>query len=213
MGAPPKALEEKKKKEDPHVEHLGDETGSQCVLCGKTSHNINTCLDLPEGELRACPLCHDTNHLVDLCASFTDMNIAEQVRVLVFERAGLLPLATHYSNKWWDFLGIWLLDDVSFGQKLPETFPWSQEATAERASRQHGKYIVELQTAFDNSGHNRDNLPKDESTYTMEAVYTKYLATQMEWPQLLVEMGAGTRPVQGATVNEGDSMETGEFSL
>ncbi|RKL48136.1 hypothetical protein BFJ70_g2493 [Fusarium oxysporum] len=147
------ALEEEEKNKDPRVKHLGDETGTQCVSCGKSSHNINTCLNLPEGELRACPLCHDINHLVDLCASFFDMNVAEQ-----------------------------LLDDVSFGQKLPETFPWSQEATAERASRQNGKYIVELQTAFDNSGHNRDNLPKDESTHTMEAVYTKYLAKQIHWP-------------------------------
>ncbi|SCN96737.1 uncharacterized protein FFE2_08582 [Fusarium fujikuroi] len=183
---------DKKKKEEKKpavVEHVGDEQGSKCVLCGKTTHDINTCLNQPTGEVVACVLCHDKGHSLESCQQFLNMgDYTERVRLLVEGRASLPPLATDVA--WWDVLWCWLEEDISKGHALPKGFPWTIDHAREVSHRARGRYAQELQLAFDNSGHDLTLLPPDRCTATIVDVYHKYWEVQgFPWPQRLVEMG------------------------
>ncbi|KAM5508957.1 hypothetical protein FOXYSP1_11923 [Fusarium oxysporum f. sp. phaseoli] len=103
-----------------------------------------------------------------------DMSLTEKFRVFVDRRANLPPL--YAEVPWWDLLYTWLNDDSSKGQALPTGFPWSREFTEEIARRQRGRYVKGLQVEFDSSGHDREVLPKDVTTLTLDAVYINHVA-------------------------------------
>ncbi|KAF9770553.1 hypothetical protein IL306_011883 [Fusarium sp. DS 682] len=199
LGRMIKSGEEKKeKKEKPaQVEHLGDTTGVECVLCEKNTHDIGECLDHPSGELKGCVLCHDKRHDIDTCGQIQDLGMTDRVRLMIGDRAGMPPLSTEVP--WWDLLLVWLCDESSEGQALPTGFPWSMDFTKDVARRAKGKYVQELQVTFDTSGHDRSVLPVDISTKTVLDVYNKFWAPQgIAWPARLVEMGAGNGPLTAA---------------
>ncbi|KAF4944714.1 hypothetical protein FGADI_12489 [Fusarium gaditjirri] len=151
-----------------------DDPSTNCILCGSKTHNIEYCLDIPEGRIGGCILCLSTLHLTDECDKMADMTLTEKVRIFVDGRANLPPLRAKVP--WWDLLYTWLNDDSSKGETLPERFPWSKEFTSERARDQHGRYIRRLQAEFDASCHDRGVLPKDVTTLTLDAVYVNHVA-------------------------------------
>ncbi|KAG5757432.1 hypothetical protein H9Q70_000082 [Fusarium xylarioides] len=182
---------DKKKKEEKKpavVEHMGDEQGPRCVLCEKKTHDINTCLDQPSGEVVACVLCHDKAHSLDSCAHYRSMSTEQRLVLVVGGRAGLPPLMA--SDNWWDVLLCWLEGDTSKGQALPDGFPWTIDHAKELSHRTRGRYVKELQLTFDSQGHDRKVLPVDPRTATIVDVYNTYWKKQeLAWPQRLVEMG------------------------
>ncbi|KAF9772311.1 hypothetical protein IL306_009975 [Fusarium sp. DS 682] len=157
-------------------DHLSEEPGFECILCGSMSHNLSTCLIFPKGELRGCPLCLDTGHFVDDSPQFKEKTITEQVRILIDGRANMPPLST--KTPWWDWLYNWLQDDASKGQELPVGFPWSKQFTTEIATWNNCRGELGLQVVFDKSGHDRNLLPKDPSTHTLDAVYSNHIANE-----------------------------------
>ncbi|RKK77900.1 hypothetical protein BFJ69_g5897 [Fusarium oxysporum] len=163
----------KEKEQKPPVEP-SDEPGMECIICPSKTHNTEYCLNMPSGDVRLCILCPSKRHHTKDCAKMADMGLTEKVRVFVDRRANLPPL--YAEVPWWDLLYTWLNDDSSKGQALPTGFPWSREFTEEIARRQRGRYVRGLQVEFDGSGHDREVLPKDVTTLTLDAVYINHVA-------------------------------------
>ncbi|EXK95650.1 hypothetical protein FOQG_04200 [Fusarium oxysporum f. sp. raphani 54005] len=88
--------------------------------------------------------------------------------LLVEDRAGLPPVGKEIP--WWDYLHRWMNDPVS-GNKIPSDFPWSEKFTKEVALTEGGQYVNSLQAEFDKA-FDRSVLPVDESTLTINDVYT-----------------------------------------
>lgn len=96
------------------------------------------------------------------------MNLTQQVRLFVADRAGLRPLGKDFP--WWDYLHRWMNDPVS-ENKVLSGFPWSENFAKEIASREGGQYVKRLQAVFDKD-FDRSLLPVDEATRTINGVYT-----------------------------------------
>lgn len=202
-------------KENPHVEHVGDEEGVRCFSCGSKSHLIGFCLSIRDGELRGCPLCHDLGHLVDQCQTFLAMGLTNKVRTLVDGRARMPPLAT--TVPWWDYLHQWLEDDVSKNAGPPSGFPWSVDFTRMVSER---AFVKDLQEEFDKDHNKRSILPVDADTSTFRSIYRKYWSSeQKSFPERMREMTGEVAPNASVADFFGGEMEEalldvdGEVSL
>ncbi|KAF5572304.1 hypothetical protein FPANT_13196 [Fusarium pseudoanthophilum] len=149
-----------------------DEPCMKCIVCKSRTHTIEYCLESPIGTLPACILCPSLQHHTEDCVK--DMSLTERVRLFVDGRANLPPIDVKVP--WWDLLYTWLNDESSKGEALPTAFPWSPAFAKEIAHRQRGQYVKGLQTEFDSSGHDREMLPKDLTTSTLDAVYVNHVA-------------------------------------
>ncbi|KAF4473485.1 hypothetical protein FAGAP_13068 [Fusarium agapanthi] len=150
------------------------EPGIECIVCGSKTHSAEFCLMSPSGNVPLCILCPSKRHNTEDCTKMSDMSLTEKVRIFVDRRANLPPLEAKV--QWWDLLYTWLNDESSNGEALPIIFPWSQEFAKEISWRQRGRYLKGLQTVFDSSGHDREVLPKDVTTSTLDAVYVNHVA-------------------------------------
>ncbi|KAF5644465.1 hypothetical protein F52700_2464 [Fusarium sp. NRRL 52700] len=93
------------------------------------------------------------------------MDLKQQAQLVVGDRAGHPSLQKTFP--WWDVLHRWM-DDPKSGNKILSGFPWSEKIT----SRENGRYVKRLQAEFDKA-FDRSVLPVDESTNTINGVYTK----------------------------------------
>ncbi|KAF5678775.1 hypothetical protein FCIRC_6390 [Fusarium circinatum] len=166
----------RKAKEQSSPVESSDEPGMECIACGSKTHSTEWCLDGPSGNVPLCILCPSLQHNPEDCTKMSDMSLTEKVRIFVDGRANLPPLDAKVP--WWDLLYTWLNDESSKGEALPTRFPWSQEFAKEIAHRQRGRYVMGLQAEFDSSGHDREMLPKDATTSTLDAVYVNHVAKE-----------------------------------
>jgi hypothetical protein len=189
-----------KPKENPRVEHVGDEEGVRCVLCGSKSHAMGFCLSVLDGELKGCPLCHDTGHPIDQCQTFLAMSMNDKVRTLVDGRKNMPPLAT--SIPWWDYLHQWLEHDVSKNAGSPCGFPWSVEFTQKVTQREKGAFIKDIQAKFDKNHDKRSILPVDTSNNMFQSIYLKYWSSERKsFPERILEMTGEVSPLYGSAAD------------
>lgn len=143
---------------------------TRCSVCNSNTHPTSMCLRLLDGfDFEAhCPICGDSQHGIGDCPSFIRMNSTQQVRLLVADRAGLPPLGKDFP--WWDYLHRWMNDPV-FENEVLSGFPWSANFAKEITLREGGQYVKILQAVFDKD-FDRSLLPVDESTRTINGVYT-----------------------------------------
>ncbi|WZH42994.1 hypothetical protein QYS62_003995 [Fusarium acuminatum] len=185
-------------KENPCVEHVGDDESVRCVLCGSTSHAMGFCLSLRDGELGGCSLCHDLGHLVDQCQTFLAMSLTNKVRTLVDDRTNMPPLTT--SIPWWNYLHQWLEDDVSKNAGPPSGFPWSVGFTKKVNQRDWGAFVKGLQQEFDKDHNKRSILPVDADTNTFQSIYRKYWSSeQKSFPERIREVTGEVAPNDRST--------------
>ncbi|SCN96831.1 uncharacterized protein FFE2_08615 [Fusarium fujikuroi] len=139
-----------------------------CYVCRSSTHPTLLCLRLLDGAVGHCLICLGDEHDIGDCPDFNTMNLSRQVQLLVADRAGLPPLGKGFP--WWGYLHRWLSDPVS-ENKVLSGFPWSEKFAKEIASREGGQYAKRLQAEFDKD-FDRSVLPVDESTRTINGVYT-----------------------------------------
>ncbi|KAM0187541.1 hypothetical protein ACHAPI_011078 [Fusarium lateritium] len=186
-----------KPKENPRVEHVGDEEGVRCVLCRSKSHAMGFCLSLFQGELKGCPLCHDPGHRIDQCQTFLAMSMDDKVRILVDCRTNMPPLDTQIP--WWDYMYKWLKNDASRNERGPFGFPWSVEFTRKVTRRDRGTYIKDLQARFDSDHDDRSILPVDTDTSTFSSIYLKYWSLENKpFPERIREMTGEVAPLNAS---------------
>jgi len=139
-----------------------------CFVCHSDTHPTLLCLRLLDRGLGFCLICREDEHDIGDCPAFNTMNLSRQVQLLVADRVGLPPLRKGFP--WWDYLHRWMNDPVS-ENKVLAGFPWSENFAKEITSREGGQYVKRLQAEFDKE-FDRSVLPVDESTRTINGVYT-----------------------------------------
>ncbi|KAF4969288.1 hypothetical protein FSARC_3443 [Fusarium sarcochroum] len=170
-----------------HSERPSIPSKEQCALCRSESHSMSGHLKASKGQINACILCNRTNHYVDTCDKFKAMTMSEQMDLLVASRANMPAVKT--SVPWHELLWHYLQSNESKGQdaKIPDVFPWSESFAIERAFEDHGKAILALQAKYDQAG-NKDPLPVDPDTSSMEAIFQNFWAPKgYIWPESLAQ--------------------------
>ncbi|CZR40726.1 uncharacterized protein FPRO_10314 [Fusarium proliferatum ET1] len=141
---------------------------TRCHVCYSRTHPTAMCLRLLDSRTCRCPICRSSQHDIGDCPDFDTMNPSRQVQLLVADRAGLPPLGKYFP--WWDYLHRWMNDPVS-ENKVLSGFAWSANFAKEITLREGGQYVKILQAVFDKD-LDRSLLPVDETTRTINGVYT-----------------------------------------
>ncbi|KAF9769835.1 hypothetical protein IL306_012678 [Fusarium sp. DS 682] len=150
----------------------------KCGVCGRKTHTVATCLKASprDGAVVGCPLCNSNEHSGGNCTVIASLPFAEQVQMLIVDRANMPPFRSTI-DQWWYLLYKYI---VSGGDlSIITGFPWSKGFT-----NSQGRNLAQLQKLLDN-GAEGFKMPVD-STYMCDDAsafwWLHWKPSNLPWP-------------------------------
>ncbi|PNP79509.1 hypothetical protein FNYG_07125 [Fusarium nygamai] len=142
--------------------------GKPCANCKGQGHQVASCITTVHGFIKACFFCEKDDHRTDDCETFQQLSLAEKVKLLVTNRAGMPGLAP-----WWALLYEFLEAKETKDIPLPTGFPWTAKFAIGVFEGKHGKPVEEIQREFDMTKDPKV-LPVDTKVRSLPDVWSYY---------------------------------------
>ncbi|PCD30478.1 hypothetical protein AU210_010159 [Fusarium oxysporum f. sp. radicis-cucumerinum] len=176
-----------------------------CAECGSTAHTLKDCITTITGSIHACLFCNNRSHVTDRCREFLRLTLADKVKVLVTDRAGMPPILT--DSGWWVWLHRFLTSPHTKGQAIPSVFPWRVNFARSVYDGNQRKSLQEYQNDLDFS-HDVSALPVDEHMQSMDDVFTCFWGREGRiWPARLDDLPTSSKFAEEAESSHPDDSQ------
>ncbi|RGP71997.1 hypothetical protein FLONG3_6896 [Fusarium longipes] len=174
-----------------------DETGEaeeaerkdKCGGCDKEGHTLANCLMATDGVVKGCPVCNNTLHILSECPIFCNIMDNHQ-RTNLRVRANKPPFDDDGLTSWWEPMFMAIEEGEYTRDTIPKHLPWTKEFATYVMARHDGRYVRDLQIAFDDGNHDVAILPKDPDTESLLGVWKRYCQKDGEpIPRFLIDLG------------------------
>jgi hypothetical protein len=133
------------------------------------------------------------------------LTLADKVKVLVTDRAGMPPILT--DSGWWVWLYRFLTSPHTKGQAIPSVFPWRVNFARSVYDGNQGKSLQEYQNDLDFS-HDVSALPVDEHMQSMDDVFTCFWDREGRiWPARLDDLPTSSKFAEEAESSHSDDSQ------